>query len=365
MFAHSRDIAPSLPGAMAGAFTFLHQGGWAGVDLFFVLSGFLVSGLLFDEHIATGAINLKRFFIRRGFKIIPAFYVLVLVSVAYDLFLVHRVSASHLIHDVLFLQSYREGAWGHAWTLSVEVHFYLLLGLLLWYLSRHVPKSGQWLARLPAILAGVLAMVLVARLINSGVRIGQNFNFRREICPTHLHLDVLAAGVLLRYLYTYHAERLEFLARGGIGGKIFWTVLALLLVAPSAALWSHYSFVLTALIPTLNYLGFGILVILATRAPFPAGGALAWLVKPMDYFGKHSYSIYLWHLPVKQWVVEPLMPGAPGVLYFLVFVTASLIIGTLFSELLEMPILHLRNRLFPSRAKLNVPAGTETATVPA
>src|SRR5438045_3895822 len=53
----------------------LLETGWVGVDLFFVLSGFLISGLLFSEFEKTGSINLKRFWIRRGFKIYPPFYV--------------------------------------------------------------------------------------------------------------------------------------------------------------------------------------------------------------------------------------------------------------------------------------------------
>ncbi|HXJ16319.1 MAG TPA: acyltransferase, partial [Candidatus Polarisedimenticolia bacterium] len=56
--------------------TRLANAGWAGVDLFFVLSGFLISGLLFTEYKKRGSIDFKRFFIRRGLKIYPAFYVL-------------------------------------------------------------------------------------------------------------------------------------------------------------------------------------------------------------------------------------------------------------------------------------------------
>jgi peptidoglycan/LPS O-acetylase OafA/YrhL len=366
MFAHCpSDVAHALPPVLAGIFSFLNLFGWAGVDLFFVLSGFLVSGLLFDEHTATGAINIRRFYIRRGFKIIPAFYVLILATAIYDAIMFHRVVGVHVIHDLLFIQCYRMGAWAHAWTLAIEVHFYILLGLLLWYLSRHAAKSTQWLARLPAILCGVLVVVFLARLINSGLRIGQPFNVHREFQPSHLHLDVLAAGVLLRYLFTYHFNRLAFLTRGGIVAQIGWIVLGLLLVSPSADLWSDHPFYVTALIPTLNYLGFGLILFQATQLPFPASGLGAWLVKPFDYFGKHSYSIYLWHLPVKQWLIDKIMHGPPGVLYFVVFVVASLLIGTFFSEILEMPILHLRNRLFPSRAELKIPAKSHTATVPA
>jgi len=63
----------------SGIHPFLTQTGWTGVDLFFVLSGFLISGLLFAEYKKRGAIDFKRFLIRRGLKIYPAFYTFLLV----------------------------------------------------------------------------------------------------------------------------------------------------------------------------------------------------------------------------------------------------------------------------------------------
>ena len=68
----------------------LSNAGWVGVDLFFVLSGFLISGLLFDEYKRRASISFKRFFIRRGFKIYPAYYVFLLVALLARI-PVHRV----------------------------------------------------------------------------------------------------------------------------------------------------------------------------------------------------------------------------------------------------------------------------------
>jgi len=350
MLAHCGDYTQALPPMLAALFDQARQIGWVGVDLFFVLSGFLVSGLLFDEHDATGTLNMGRFLIRRAFKIIPAFYFLTLVTVIYDAIVFHKVVVVHLIHDIFFLQSYRPGMWSHAWTLAIEVHFYILLVLLVYYLSRTPPKGRPWLARLPFILGGVLVACFAARLVNSGLRTA-HFSIHRELQPSHLHLDVLAAGVLLRYLYNYHRGYLALFERA----KLFWIGLGLLLVYPSEFLFSPHPAIMTALIPTCNYLGFSLILFEATQIPFPVSGPLSWLVKPFDYLGKHSYSIYLWHLPVREWLVTPLVPQ-PGLLNFVFFVAASLIVGTFFSEILEMPILHLRNRLFASKARPPTPS---------
>jgi peptidoglycan/LPS O-acetylase OafA/YrhL len=359
---HSRNIA--LPTVAAPAWQFLHRMGWNGVDLFFVLSGFLVSGLLFGEHEATGTLNIRRFWVRRAFKIIPPFYVLVLVTVVHDAFVFHRVNVVHLVHDVFFLQSYRAGAWPHAWTLAIEVHFYLLLALLLGALARKSAPTGEWLAQLPGLLMGLMILTLIARLITSGVHSG-HFNFHRELEPTHLHLDVLAAGVLLRYFSMYQDACLKPFTRA----RGLWVLLGLLLVSPSAFVWNGLGPVsgnwIAALAPTLNLLGCGLLVFEATQFSFPRSGWGGWLVKPFDYFGKHSYSIYLWHLPVKQWLVDRVMPPTTdGPLYLIFFVAASLAVGTLFSEILEMPFLHLRNRLFPSMLQRPLPRAPETAGKP-
>ena len=362
MCAHSPDVWKQMSASVGSLFLFLQLFGWAGVDLFFVLSGFLVSGLLFNEHDATGTLNIKRFLVRRAFKIIPAFYVLVIITAIRDAIAIHEFKPDHIFHDITFIQGYRMGSWTHAWTLAVEVHFYILLALLLYYLSKRPAKNGQWLARLPAILCWVLVIELAARLVNSWIRSG-NFNVHKEFMPTHLHLDVLAAGVLLRYLYTYHFDRLAFLTRFKLPALIVGILVSLPSVYLWPKLWPLHSDLMTALIPTMNSLGFGLILFVATQIPFPATGVAHWLVKPFDYFGKHSYSIYLWHLPVKEWIVDPLLPKPAGILYFVVFVSASMAVGSFFSEILEMPILRLRNRLFPSKAIPTDAPSSPAATV--
>src|SRR6266536_4891341 len=114
-----------------GYFRLWDQVGWAGVDLFFVLSGFLISGLLFAEWKQRGSIGIARFYVRRGLKIYPAFYAfLAMTAVAGSVwpgFTPAPLTRAHALAEMLFLQSYWMGIWGHTWSLAVEEHFYIAL----------------------------------------------------------------------------------------------------------------------------------------------------------------------------------------------------------------------------------------------
>jgi len=98
---HGRDQLPRWGKIIV---VLLGNNGWMGVDLFFVLSGFLISGLLFREKITYRRIELKRFFIRRGLKIYPAFYVMLLVTLVYYWFTGAPVKLDKLASEVFFVQ---------------------------------------------------------------------------------------------------------------------------------------------------------------------------------------------------------------------------------------------------------------------
>ena len=91
------------------AASFFRSYGGLGVDLFFVLSGFLVSGLLFREHARRGRISAGRFLLRRGFKIYPAFYVFLVVTVLLRLRAGDTVTTGQIVREALFVQNYGQG----------------------------------------------------------------------------------------------------------------------------------------------------------------------------------------------------------------------------------------------------------------
>ncbi len=115
-------------------FGFTKTMGWIGVDLFFVLSGFLVSGLLFKEYQKFGNIKPKLFLIRRGFKIYPLYFLTYLLYLT-PIIIKKKLEWNGFLSDLFFVQNYVNG-WGYAysasWSLAVEEHFYFGLALFLW-----------------------------------------------------------------------------------------------------------------------------------------------------------------------------------------------------------------------------------------
>lgn len=110
---------------------FIKDIGWAGVDLFFSMSGFLIASLVIKEYQATGSFDAKLFLIRRGFKIYPAFYVFLICSLLVNA-IEHNLSYElrFILAEIFFLQSYLPHVWTHTWSLAVEEHFYFALAIL-------------------------------------------------------------------------------------------------------------------------------------------------------------------------------------------------------------------------------------------
>jgi peptidoglycan/LPS O-acetylase OafA/YrhL len=132
--------------------------GRLGVSTFFVISGFLITTLLAHEQRSTETINLKNFYIRRAFRIFPAFYVYWLVALSLTLLGFIHLPRIELISSAIYVWNYvprKIDNWflGHTWSLSVEEQFYLLWPLIL---KVSGPKRGKWMALLVIVLAPFL-----------------------------------------------------------------------------------------------------------------------------------------------------------------------------------------------------------------
>src|SRR6202041_1443988 len=97
-------------------------------------------GLLFSEYKKRHVISLKRFFIRRGLKIYPAFYVFLLLTGIVELLVFHGHPLVQYLHELFFLMDYKQGFWDHTWTLAGEEQFYIFLPLFLLVILRFSSK---------------------------------------------------------------------------------------------------------------------------------------------------------------------------------------------------------------------------------
>lgn len=350
---HMRAPPPGVLAPVAWLANVWQQVGWVGVDLFFVLSGFLVSGLLFAEYRRHGTLRIGRFLIRRGFKIYPAFYVLLAVTLAVELGT--RTAAPGtpmaLVAEATYLQGYVAHYWSHTWSLAIEEHFYFLLPLALLLACRWTGSLERLGGRLALTVAALGAATLALRYQAWSAYEADRATY---LLQTHLRLDALAWGVLLGYYYHFHRDALEAFVRRW-RPAIALAGAALLTIPFFAGEASRARYTLGLL--GLSW-GFCALLLLVLLRPAPGRGA-SWWGRTVAAIGVYSYSIYLWHIPGREWILVHLEEigafnvASPTLGYLLsvgVFATSSILLGIALARVIERPALGLRDRLFPSRS---------------
>jgi peptidoglycan/LPS O-acetylase OafA/YrhL len=326
--------------------TFYWRQGAISVDIFMVLRGFLVSGLLFKEHQRYGTLSVRNFLLRRGFKIYPAFWTLILCTALFNGLVLERVGWGALLRELCFVQNYGYGLWNHTWSLAVEEHFYLLLPAVLYLMMRYAkPDERDPFRRLPMLFLVVVPACLAARLYTAAT---QPFTCLTNVFPTHLRIDALLFGVLLAYYYQYRREALlAFIAR--FRAMLFTGGVALFV---PIFLWPIEK---TPWIYTVGfmmcYLGSGmVLLALVDYELRPTR-----LLRLASFLGIRSYSIYLWHMPVEvaAKAVQRRLGSEDGhwLLYVTLYLVGAFVVGITMAHLIEFPFLKLRDRLVPSNGR--------------
>lgn len=324
-----------------------NRGGWIGVDLFFVLSGFLVSGLLFREHEKHGSILAFRFLIRRGFKIYPGFWVLIGVTVVFAILQHHPIHPHTVASELLFLQNYRSAAWPHTWSLAVEEHFYLLLVIFLFWLSTRKQEKNPFTIIPMAFMS--LAIVCLTLRVLTAIHLGKtgalaNHGVSRYFCATHLRIDSLFFGVLLSYFYHYNNR--AFLERI-VRWRVWLIALGILFLAPAFIFQLETTPFMYTAGPTMLYLGGGALLCGLLAWQWPGSAA----IRSLAYMGSHSYSVYLWHVPVLYTAAHWFQPAESWFYYFTIYLAGAVSFGIIMAVVVEFPMLKLRDRWFPSRGR--------------
>jgi len=367
LFSHGpTPMTGEMPRPLSGFLLALNRGGWIGVDLFFVLSGFLVSGLLIREHHKHGSIRPLSFLVRRGWKLYPPLAVFLAFVMAQSYVQRGYWPTDRLIVNLLWIQNYTAGLMIHTWSLAVEEHAYFLIALTFGIAAWIGSRTGRGL-RLGWIPYAFIPIAIGGLVLRIDAAQASHFDPYQHQFPTHLRIDSLLIGVVIAYFYhEHHATTARLIARYRM--HLFVAAGALLL--PSFVMdlkqtpWIYSYGMMT------NYLGAAALLC----AILPMRQRAGWLARSVAAVGRHSYSIYLWHMTAYGitigWITgeslgKPDWP-VPYALHLAVFLAAAIMVGIVLSLLIEVPTLKLRDRLSPRRSgELEPIRVRETAPAPA
>jgi peptidoglycan/LPS O-acetylase OafA/YrhL len=342
--------------------------GWMGVDLFFVLSGYLIGSQLLKSYARGETPSAGAGYVRRAFRILPAYWV---VLACYFLFPAAREARGiqpawqFLTFTENLLVDYEHNrAFSHAWSLCVEEHFYLFVPVLIWLLMRRSSWKTTAAVCAAIFLGGMALRAWIWRhgLDGGAILAAQPWRFVELIYyPTYVRLDGLMAGMIVATVQWFRPEwwrramdRPYWLLgagaagmaavigltgrRTGFGGCVF----AFPLLAASMAL-----IVAAAVSPKS----------LLDRIRVPGAGAIATI----------TFSLYLSHKMTWQ-VIRTRLPDLVadgGWRTFVVYATAALGVGAALYFLVERPFLRLRDRLRDRRALATAgrlqASGVETA----
>jgi peptidoglycan/LPS O-acetylase OafA/YrhL len=262
------------------------RSGWIGVDLFFALSGFLITSLLLREHRRNGRLDVPHFYGRRAVRLLPALVVMLAVHTVYTLLSGRPEENAHQWVSVLYSLLYVEN-WhvalrplntatdlGHVWSLGVEEQFYLVWPFVMLLFTRRF--KGTWLA--PAILVG-LAAVMTAHRVQFDPTLWLEPLIRTDTRPVAMVLGAAGAWVWNRRTLPT------------------WLVHAAFVVGVAAFVVVVNRPVDDAMFVLLvASIGAPLIVLSIAHGVSPVMAALEW--RPVRAIGRVSYGFYLWHHPV-------------------------------------------------------------------
>ncbi len=337
--------------------------GWTGVDLFFVLSGYLIANQLLGGLVRGRSLSLPSFYARRALRTLPVFWVVLAAYFCWPAAMGGRTPPP-LWTFLTFTQNIglQAGtAFSHAWSLCIEEQFYLVLPLLLVAGQRWRLGARAGWALMGALLLGVAARCWLWTRFGREADGQLDRYYAWVYYGTLCRFDEFLPGVALALLKNAHPDAWARLMKHG------QALLLAGLVATGLMFWGlhqryyidgyGYGFAMSAFGYSLMAMAFGLLVAAALS---PHSGLHRLRVPGAYSLALWSYAIYLSHKAVGVILKAQLAPLAPPPwLQFGLIALASIALGALLQRLVEAPFMALRDRRWPS---LFTPAQTATAS---
>ena len=332
----------------------LAQFGWSGVDLFFVLSGFLISSQLFFQIKQGQYISFKPFFLKRFFRIVPAFLVTVGIYFYFPLFR-EKESLPPFWKFLTFTQNLGLnlkdfGTFSHAWSLCVEEHFYLFLPLILILLQfSKLFKKAYWLLIALFLFGLVIRTYSFNNLYLSKIEDESSWVYWYIYIyyPTYNRLDGLLVGVSIAAIYQFSPAAWHKISKFG---NLF-IILSLLVLAGAYYLcYDQQTFNASVFGFTLIAVGYGFMVIGAIS---PTSFLYKWSSKATTFMATLSYAIYLTHKGIIHITHQLLADFNINSNLMLLICMATCISGAFLLNLtIEKPFMQLRDRIIKPKQKL-------------
>lgn len=318
--------------------------GQFGVDLFFVLSGFLITSILLQEQKRNGSINIGKFYLRRALRLLPALFAVVLGVLLYTLIILpypkFLLALSDVWRIVLYVWNWtlasdwnqiverHQEMYTHLWSLSVEEQFYIVWPCLVMLLLR-VSRS---IVLLFLIVGMIVPAILRLLLWDEGSALWIYFR-------TDLRFDNLLYGALVAWVLYWGYEPKDLsrtvLSWAGVVAFIGLIGIAIPNFITHGEIYTHGLFSLVALFAA-------VLIASAVWCPL---APLRWFLefKPLCWVGKVSYGLYLWHWPIILVVTRLMLPST--IITDLIIITTLLAITAISYYKLELPFLRLKDRI--------------------
>lgn len=332
-----------IVGGLGTNFDWLSRFGWAGVDMFFVLSGYLIGTQVLRPLQRGETLSITAFYARRAWRILPAFFV---VLALYAWFPAMREAPglqpwwqfATFTMNILIDYS-RNQAFSHAWSLCVEEHFYFIFPLLAIWLAKR-PSASRFFALCAIVTLSGIALRGAVWLHDAALDPSRNWFIEDIYYPSWMRLDGLLAGVMLAFLRVYLPQEwaiLQARSTACLVGGLSASFLALWLFRDRTGLLAN-----SIGWPLLSC-GFGLLLVAASNT----NGLLGRLKVPgANWLAAISYSLYLSHKIAFHLVEGAIAPTTQksGLLLFGIYAVATLIFGAVLHYLVEQPFLNWRDR---------------------
>lgn len=321
--------------------------GGAGVTVFFAISGFIITHLILREKEATGRFDIRGFYLRRAFKIVPPFVVAILLPTILFGISGGQLTWSHVVAQIFFVSN-----WLYAydvpemilpgsrivWSLSIEEQFYIIFAIV-WVI---VVARRRWHKVLTLIVVAAIVVPIVLRtwfFLAVGSAAGE-----RVYAGTDTRIDAIAIGMLAAILYRrYRVGRLPTIVIRILESPCVVPIAAILFAG--TLLYRDEWFQMIPMYTLQATIAAAVVLngLLLREGQFAAfySRTIAW--QPIQSIGLASYSIYLVHAPLFAFL-EPIGERLPRPIQIVSFVVVGTIAGLLLWQFIEKPVERLKRR---------------------